>query len=279
MQEIRFAVTRWHGSWRVDQQTIPAELELEVALRLFECPHHEDQLASILFIDEQLIPHGTVTNQQLPMFSKLFDDDLITNYKVCDHFAAKVLQPLITRYGLPVVNVITSWFLSPVVLKARCALGALIPFASDAIYDDQILEGCRKLGCRSDELAKNIVATALKALGKRESTIVESFLENDINLASTSAQSLKKACECFPNTQFKMFSEKRKALVQQGIPAIAEEQIRNLIDAQISETNQPTTSTAAQINPPAEDLEISHDYFTSESSNAGSEPESINPEM
>lgn len=120
-------------------------------------------------------------------------------------------------------------------MKARCALGALVPFAADAMYDDLILDGCRKLVLRGEAHAWNVVATALKALGKRDSNIVNQFFEEDANLACMSAQSLKKSCESLTNTRFRQLSERRKLLVQQNVAVIAEEEMKQQLEALRSE--------------------------------------------
>lgn len=224
MLGIRHSVHRWHVEWEAEQQTIPFELQLTVALQLFESEYLEDQLASILYLDEVLIQSDRVTPDTLQYFERLFQRHHITNFKISDYFSAKVLQPMIIRYKDQVPQLLQNWFDAPSVWQARAALAALIPFASDAIFEDILLAGCRKLVIRPEEDAKKVVGSALYALGKRSTDIVENFLAEDVHLACIGAAALTKAARGLANGRAKELRARRKILVQQGVVAPAQMQ-------------------------------------------------------
>lgn len=224
MQEIRFAVSKWNSEWQLEQQSVPNELQLSVSLLLLKSNYIDDQLAGIVFLDEILIPNSIVTYSSLLDFERLFASGYITNFKVSDHFSAKVLQPLIIRYGNHVTETLAKWFDAPSVWLARSALGSLVPFANDAIYDELILTGCDKLVRRPEDDAKSVVGSALKALAKRDFQTVENFLADDVHLACINAAGLTKACEPLPTGDLRprQLRSKRRLLQQQGVAAQAE---------------------------------------------------------
>lgn len=213
MQDLRHLVMAWHQDWQRQQANAPASLQLEVTFQLFNADHVDDRLAAMVFLDEVLIPSKVVTPELLPRLATLFPPRLISDFKACDHFAAKVLQPLLIRYGSQVSEQLRDWFSADSVWQARAAVSALTPLASDAIHDDLLFLGCTIVLARPEEEAKSIVGSALRALGKVRPELVESFLTNKTNLINTNAACLNKATQFLEGRRQVYFREQRRLLL------------------------------------------------------------------
>lgn len=214
MQDLRHLVMAWHHDWQVQQQPpISSNMQVEVTFLLFHAEHVDDRLAAMVFLDEVLIPNFVVTPDLLPRLSTLFPPALISDFKACDHFAAKVLQPLLIRYGSQVSDHLRTWFTAESVWQARAALSALTPLASDAIHDELLFAGCKIVLERQEEEAKSIVGSALRALGKVRPELVESFLSDSHNLVHTNAACLNKATQFLEGRRQTHFREQRRLLL------------------------------------------------------------------
>lgn len=72
-------------SWIKDQK--------KLALELIRKDHFEDKLAGILYIQEILLPSGSIKwKKDLSSFEKLFKDKYIFDWSTCDWFCVKVLE-------------------------------------------------------------------------------------------------------------------------------------------------------------------------------------------
>lgn len=217
MMEIRHSVHRWHVAWELEQREIPHQLQLTVASQLFESDYVEDQVASVVYLDEILIPSGIVNPSFLHVFAGHFDRGLITNFKVCDYISTKLFQPLINRNRTETVPILRTWFHAPNTWLARSALGAFINLAADNIYEEVILEGCRTLVTREHPQTKSSVGSALRALGKRDPQLVENFFAVERHLACIHSAGLTKAISCLPRSRARELRARRKALIQRGV--------------------------------------------------------------
>lgn len=214
MQDLRHLVMAWHQEWQQqNQSSTQISIQLDVTFLLFHAEYVDDRLAAMVFIDEVLIPAQLVTPDLLERLSTLFPPGLISDFKACDHFAAKVLQPLLIRYGSQVSDQLLHWFSATSVWQARAALSALTPLASDAIYDDLLVMGCGIVLSRSEEEAKSIVGSALRALGKVRPELVEAFLSDSKNLLNTNAACLNKATSFLEAGRAQHFREQRRMLI------------------------------------------------------------------
>lgn len=217
MQDLRHLVMAWHHDWQharhPNAQPVSLPLQLDVTFALFRADFVDDRLAAMVFLDEVLIPSHQATPHLLPRLSSLFPPGLISDFKACDHFAAKVLQPLLIRYGAHVSHHLRLWFRADSVWQARAALSALTPLASDAIYDDLLYDGCAVVVARPEEEAKSIVGSALRAWGKVRPELVEAFLRNDHNLVNTNAPCLNKATSFLEPGRAQHFREQRRMLL------------------------------------------------------------------
>lgn len=104
--------------------------------------------------------------------------------------------------------------------QARAALAALSTLASDGTHDELILSGCIILARRSEEEAKSIVGTALKALSKNRPERVSAFLQRDDVLALLDAPSLAKAAFNLSPGIIKRLKARRRVLAQSHVPIV-----------------------------------------------------------
>lgn len=213
MQDLRHLVMAWNDDWQKSQRTIQDAEKIDVTFLLLQAEYVDDRLAAMVFIDEILIPAQAVTADHLDRFATLFPKELITDFKACDHFAAKVLQPLLIRYGSLVSGQLSNWFRAKSVWQARAALSALTPLASDAIHDELLISGCAIVLSRPEEEAKSIVGSALRALGKVRPELVEQFLNNGTNLMNTNAACLNKATSFLETGKAQHFREQRRMML------------------------------------------------------------------
>lgn len=191
---IRLAVHQWNQEWKAECPEIPAQHRIDVALRLFQSSYLEDKISSIVFIDEVLFNEKVIESNLMAAFSDLFEAGLMSCYEVSDSFSTKVLTSLLIRERQTMIQVISQWFRSSFVWKARSALNSLIPLAKDAIYESLIMEGCSLLLPKSEQCAKSVVASALRALSYRSPITVYTFLSSDTNLILMTGPGLTKAC-------------------------------------------------------------------------------------
>lgn len=212
MQDLRHLVMAWYEEWHKDHQLVANTDKIEVTFLLLQAKYVDDRLAAMVFIDEILISAGVITPDHLDRFATLFPPGLISDFKACDHFAAKVLQPLLIRFRSAVSEKLSHWFRAQSVWQARAALSALTPFASDAIHDELLLLGCAIVLARPEEEAKSIVGSALRALGRVHPELVENFLHAEQNLLNTNAASLNKATSFLGTGRAQYFRDQKRML-------------------------------------------------------------------
>lgn len=212
MQDLRHLVMAWHEKWQIAQPTVTNAEKVEVTFLLLHADFVDDRLAAMVFIDEILIGAGAITPIHLDRFATLFPPGYISDFKACDHFAAKVLQRLLIQFRSDVSEKLSDWFRAQSVWQARAALSALTPFASDAIHDELLLSGCSIVLARPEEEAKSIVGSALRALGRIHPELVENFLNTEPNLVNTNAACLNKATSFLGPGRAQHFREQKRML-------------------------------------------------------------------
>lgn len=179
----------------------PHEAKL-LALDLMTCnPILDDKLAGMIFLSERLFVRDFYSLSDLSTFLILFDDGHFDNFYVVDNFADKVLSRFLHQGRSDAANILSTWFESSCVWRARAALLAFVPFAKDSIFRSQISNGCVALLQREEEEAKTTTGTLLRAVSKPDAELIDddgmafvcSFLNNDALLACFSRAALTKA--------------------------------------------------------------------------------------
>lgn len=219
MQEIRFEVHQWHRTWEAEAQLIPSETERLIALQLLRQSHLEDKLAAIVYINETLIPRQRITASHLHLFEPVFAAGHVSNRKIGDGFANKVLVPLLVDAPGVVSGMLRDrWLSSRDLWQARSALIALAELVRDAVHQEALLMGCRVLLRREETEAKSGVGSALRALAKCRPEPVVEFLNDDGNLVLFDAASLGKATLNLDELQATRFKARRRLLQMQPGP-------------------------------------------------------------
>lgn len=221
MQEIRFKVHQWQRQWETEQQTVPVELEREVAGMLLQQPWIDDQLAAIIFLSENLIPLKKITPLQVfSLYEPTFAEAYISNRLVCDNFASKVLVPLLNLEPNLANRLCQFWLPAPNLWQARAALAALSALAADAVHQEALLYGCSVLIRRPEGEAKSVAGTALRSLCKHRVEPVDEFLGVEETLAHFDALSLSKATTNFQDARrVKTLKDTRRRLLKTGLAA------------------------------------------------------------
>ncbi len=61
-------------------------------------------------MQEILLPTGALEwTTGVPRFARLFDEEHISDWNVCDWFCVKVLGPLVAQQGQPCARAIVAW--------------------------------------------------------------------------------------------------------------------------------------------------------------------------
>ena len=213
MADVRAALHAWRREEDV-AQCLSRDEELALALLFFEEEHCEDKLAGILYLQEILIPEGTVRwRRDLPRLARLFDDGHIADWNTCDWFCVKVLGPLAHREGERCARAIAGWRNAPGLWRRRAAGVAFVNLAKDGDqrfdgFVDLLLEVCDAT-VRSDErFAQTGTGWVLRELSAAEPSRVVGFVEE--RLHRFSAEGLRYATEKMPGDVRKRLRQARR---------------------------------------------------------------------
>ena len=208
MAQVRAIVHAWRGA--TVSPALDLEQQVDLALSLFEGEYTEEKLASMLYLQEILIPAGAVRcTRDTDRFPRLFTDGLIYDWNVCDWFCVKVLGPLIEREGMACAVGISEWRTAENLWQARASLVAFVNVADDSVYHPLIEEGCRVLMQREERFAKTAVAWVLSEVGKHDPALVRRVVTE--NIEHFSAESLNRAIKRFGEDEREVFRRLRRA--------------------------------------------------------------------
>lgn len=194
MPGIRAALHQWH------EQSIAGSLELDeqkgLALRLLREEYAEEKLAGILFLQEILLPAGSLNcKQDMDAFARIFSEGYIYDWNICDWFCVKVLGPLIERQGDPCAQAIASWHRAGILWQARASVVAFVNLVGGRDYDRLIADSCAVLIRRPERFAKTAVGWILRDISKHERRFVDQFIAG--HLAHFSLESLRNATKYY----------------------------------------------------------------------------------
>lgn len=197
---IREELHKWYKSEKIETHSDVEKLEL--ALQFFQGKYAEDKLAGVLFLQDYLYKK-TDWKILIPKFEKLYTDNLIYDWNVCDWFCVRVLGPMIKENGINCAKALSKWHNSKNVWQARASLIAFAGLTKDAKYRKIILDSCKTLIKRKERFAKTAVGWILRVLSKTDKACVVNFLHS--NLTYFSLESLRNAVKCFSNTDKKFY--------------------------------------------------------------------------
>ena len=201
MVDVRKAVHAWFKEERLGELLSVGQQE-DLALMLLEVNCTEDKLAGVLFLQEILLPAGALDwRSDLPRFARLFDQEHIRDWNVCDWFCVKVLGPLVEQQGEACARAISGWREADGVWRRRASVVAFANLARQGDrnfpgFTEMVLDNCsRDLGSQ-ERFAQTGVGWVLRELSRSEEGRVVSFVE--ANLDRFSREGLKNAIKYLP---------------------------------------------------------------------------------
>jgi 3-methyladenine DNA glycosylase AlkD len=215
MVDIRKAVHAWFKEERLGELLSVGRQE-DLALMLLEEDCTEDKLAGVLFLQEILLPAGALDwRSDLPRFARLFDQEHIRDWNVCDWFCVKVLGPLVEQQGEACARAILEWREAHSVWQRRASVVAFANLASKGDrnfpgFTEMVLNNCCHLLESQERFAQTGVGWILRELSRSDQGRVIGFVE--ANLDRFSREGLKNATKYLP-------SEVAERLLQAHLPS------------------------------------------------------------
>jgi 3-methyladenine DNA glycosylase AlkD len=173
-----------------------------LALMLLEEDYSEDKLASILFMQEILLPTGALDwHSDLPRFARLFDQGHIRDWSMCDWFCVKVLGPLVEQQGEACARAISQWREANSVWQRRASVVAFANLAREGDqnfpgFTEMVLDNCSHLLGSQERFAQTGVGWVLRELSRSDQGRVIGFVE--ANLDRFFREALRNAIKYLP---------------------------------------------------------------------------------
>jgi 3-methyladenine DNA glycosylase AlkD len=170
---------------------------------LLEEDYTEDKLAGVLFLQEILLPAGALDwRSDLPRFARLFDQEHIRDWSVCDWFCVKVLGPLVEQQGEACARAISEWREAHSVWQRRASVVAFANLAKNGDdnfpgFTEMVLDNCSHLLGSQERFVQTGVGWVLRELSRSDEGRVVRFVE--ANLDRFSRESLKNATKYLPS--------------------------------------------------------------------------------
>jgi 3-methyladenine DNA glycosylase AlkD len=181
MGDVRAAVHAWVEAEGFREQLSPGD-QVDLALGLMRESLAEDKIAGILYLQEVLLPSGTIDwPADLPCFARLFDEGHIADWNTCDWFCVKLLGPLAQREGEPCARAIAAWREAANLWRHRASAVAFVNLAKKgdanfAGFTDMLLESCATLALREERFAQTGAGWVLRELSRAEPERVAAFV-------------------------------------------------------------------------------------------------------
>ncbi len=201
MGDIRKAVHAWFKEERLEEH-LCVEQQKDLALMLLEEDYTEEKLAGILFLQEILLPAGTLDwRSDLPRFARLFDRGYIRDWNVCDWLCVKVLGPLVELRGEVYARAISQWREADSVWQRRASVVAFANLARKGDlnfpgFTEMVLENCSHLLGSQERFIQTGVGWVLRELSRSDEDRVIDFVE--ANVECFSREGLKNATKYLP---------------------------------------------------------------------------------
>ena len=199
--DLRTALHAWFEDERLEEHLSVGQRN-NLALMLLEEDYTEDKLAGVLFLQEILLPAGSLDwRSDLPRFARLFDEGYIRDWNVCDWLCVKVLGPLVEQQGEACARAISGWREADGVWRRRASVVAFANLARQGDrnfpgFTEMVLDNCSHDLGSQERFAQTGVGWVLRELSRSEEGRVVSFVE--ANLDRFSREGLKNAIKYLP---------------------------------------------------------------------------------
>ncbi len=161
--------------------------QFEFAIEFIAGKYSEDKLTGILFIQNYLIEKLDCESALLE-FEKVFKNNLIYDWNVCDWFCVRVLGPMIELHGKNAAKHIGGWHKSQNLWQARCSVVAFVYLKDKEIYLKLIQTSCETLIRREERFAKTAVGWILREISKSDEKFVRKFIKKYDDYFSTESR-------------------------------------------------------------------------------------------
>jgi 3-methyladenine DNA glycosylase AlkD len=202
MGDVRAAMHAWFEEEQLGEHLSVGQ-QKDLALMLLEEDYTEDKLAGVLFLQEILLPVGALEwRSDLPRFARLFDQEHIRDWNVCDWFCVKVLGPLVEQKGEACARAISEWREADSVWQRRASVVAFVNLASKGDrnflgYTEMVLDNCSHLLGSQERFAQTGVGWVVRELSRSHQGRVVGFVK--ANLDRFSREALKNATKYLPS--------------------------------------------------------------------------------
>lgn len=221
MFQIRCELHAWYRDWMREHGAVPVATQKDFAFILIESDWYEDKLAAVLFMQEVLISKRHISLDDLPRFEAMFQGGHVRVYKVCDHFADKVLCYL-ARQGSPdpansdaMVDALFRWAAAEDLWQARAGLSALGQQANNVLLHERLMRAVKIMMERPEEEAKSTAGTVLRSISDVDAVVVIDYLTSPANIEHTSVIALQKATSRLTKQQKDHFRTLRRDVCAQ----------------------------------------------------------------
>jgi 3-methyladenine DNA glycosylase AlkD len=170
--EIRDIVKDAANDYKLSE--LETSVQIDLLNDLMASEYTEDKLSAIIYI--QLYWSGINEQEKILLISDWFDEELITDWNVCDWLCVRLLTPLIDDWTKETLKELKKWNKNQNQWKARASL---VPFAQCKSLDKHksiIEEFSIELIKRNERFCKTAVGWALREYSKIDPSFVKGFL-------------------------------------------------------------------------------------------------------
>ena len=172
--EIREILIAANKEWKLSEMPLPQQEDMLDDLMRQEFTEHK--LAGILYI--QRFWKNVSPAKLLCLISAWFENNLISDWNVCDWLCVRLLSPMIDTNPEPTLVELTKWNSHPSIWKSRASL---VPFAQCKTigkYEKEIHDFSATLIMRQERFCKTAVGWVLRELSKTDAQFVTTFLND-----------------------------------------------------------------------------------------------------
>lgn len=174
--------------------TWPVEKQFDLALSFFENKFAEDKLTGILFIELYLLDKLDYMIS-VPRYKKLFTDNHISDWNICDWFCVRVLGPTIKKSENACAKWISGWRGLDNPWLARASVVAFVDLAGDDEYYPLIKKSAEMLIRREERFRKTAVGWILREISVHDHIFIRDFLKDNLQFFTT--ESLRNTIKYF----------------------------------------------------------------------------------
>ncbi|MEK6869461.1 MAG: DNA alkylation repair protein, partial [Nanoarchaeota archaeon] len=176
----------------------PLNGQLDLAISFFAEKYAEDKLVGILFLQNYLY-NKFDWKLLVTKFEKLFKENYIYDWNICDWFCVRILGPMIKENGMPCAEAVSKWNNAKNAWQARCSVVAFANLTKEKKFASLLLESSSVLIKRDERFAKTSVGWILRELSKSNKKIVVDFINKNNN--HFSKESLENSIKYFNSTE------------------------------------------------------------------------------